>query len=384
MNKIHLKFKLRTDRTNAVDTFPIYLYANINKEIKYFTLNRLIPKNAWNEKRQEVRSSYPDWNLINDDISRYRAKAEEIRIVADKDEEMISMHQFERIFRGGVKDLINIFTFIEDDIKQFGNTYAYATIKMYESQSRKLKKFSDNLKFTEITPMFWKQYDSYLISLNNNGNTRWKAYRTIKTFINKAIEDGIIKTDPLKGVKVRKPEGNRQYLSQEEVKKLESMYVGFLTKDFRRVLQYFLFSCFTGIRFSDIKNLKNSNIFYNSGHLFVSLKQLKTNLPVEIPLGSKAQLYLPDKGEPNKAIFHIYGNQNTNRLLKDIMKLAGIHKSISFHCARHTFATIALELSGDIAVVSKLCGHTKISTTQIYAKVLDSSKRNVIGLMDSM
>lgn len=288
-----------------------------------------------------------------------------MRISADKDEVMISMHQFERVFRGGIKDVIDIFTYIEEDIRQFGNTYAYATIKMYESQSRKLKKFSDNLKFTEITPLFWKQYDSYLISLNNNGNTRWKAYRTIKTFINKAIEDGIIKTDPLKGVKVRKPEGNRQYLSQEEVKKLESMYAGFLTKEFKRVLQYFLFSCYTGIRFSDINNLKNSNIFYDNGHLFVSLKQLKTNLPVEIPLGSKAQIYLPEKGEPGEPVFHIYGNQNTNRLLKDIMKLAGINKSISFHCARHTFATIALELSGDIAVVSKLCGHTKISTADL-------------------
>ena len=108
MNKIHLKFKLRTDRANANDTYPIYLYANINREVRYFTLNRLIPKNAWNEKRQEVRSSYPEWNLINDDISRYRTKAEEMRIASDKEDEMISMHQFERIFRGGVKDLIDI------------------------------------------------------------------------------------------------------------------------------------------------------------------------------------------------------------------------------------------------------------------------------------
>lgn len=384
MNRIHLKFILRTDRANAEGSFPIYLYANINSERKSFTLNRFIPLSAWNEKKQEVRLSYPDWNLINDDISRFRIKAEEIRIAADMQEEQISLLQFERIFRGGAKDVKDIFSYIEEDVRLYGNTYAYATVKMYESQSRKLKKFRDKLKFSELTPIFWRQYDSYLISLNNNENTRWKAYRTIKTFINKAIVDGIIKTDPLKGVKVRKPEGNRSYLSQEEVKKLENMYAGFLTKDVKRVLQYFLFSCYTGIRFSDLKNLKNVNIYSENGQPYVSLKQLKTNKPVEIPLGSKALKYLPEIGLPDQKVFNVYCNQYSNRLLKDIMTLAGIRKSISFHCARHTFATIALELSGDIAVVSKLCGHTKISTTQIYAKVLDSSKRNVIGLMDAM
>jgi site-specific recombinase XerD len=384
MNRIHLSFKLRTNRENVKGTYPLYLYANINKEVKFFTLNRFIPLSAWNEKRQEVRSSFKDWNLINDDISRYRAKAEEMRIAADKSEELISIIQFERVFRRGAKDLIDIFSYIEEDINQFGNIYAHATVKMYESQSRKLKKYCDKLKFHEITPLFWKQYDSYLISLDNNENTRWKAYRTLKTLINKAIQDGIIKTDPLRGVKVRKPEGNRQYLNQEEVKKLENMYSGVLKKDFKRVLQSFLFSCYTGLRFSDIKHLKNSNISYENGHPYISLKQLKTNKLVEVPLGTKAQLYLSEKGTPDQPVFKMYGNQNTNRLLKDIMSLAGINKSISFHCARHTFATIALELSGDIAVVSKLCGHTKISTTQIYAKVLDSSKRNVIGLMDAM
>lgn len=384
MNRIHLKFLLRSDRSNTKGTYPLHLYANINGDVKYFALNRLLPPNAWNEKRQEVRSSYPDWNLINDDISRYRAKAEEMRIAADKEEELISLHHFERVFRGKAKDVKDIFTYIEEDIKQFGNTYAYATVKMYESQSRKLKKFSDKLKFTEITPLFWKQYDSYLISLNNNGNTRWKAYRTIKTFINKAIEDGIIKTDPLRGVKVRKPEGNRNYLNQEEVKKLEKLYEGFLKKDQKRVLQYFLFSCYTGIRYTDLKNLKNSNIYFENGNPIISLKQIKTNKPVEIPLGSRAKKYLPESGLPEQPVFDFYGNQHTNRVLKEIITLAEIPKYISFHCARHTFATIALELSGDIAVVSKLCGHTKISTTQIYAKVLDSSKRNVIGLMDAM
>jgi hypothetical protein len=223
MNRLHIKFHLRKDRSNSKGFYPIYLYANINHKVKHFSLGHFVPEKAWSEKKQEVSVTFPNWNTINDDISRYRSKAEKIRIAADSEDETINMFQFEKIFRGGVKDLNGIFSFIENDMKEFGITYAPATVKMYESQSRKLKSFSPELKFHEITPLFWKQYDAHLISLGNNGNTRWKAFRTIKTYINKAIEAGCLKTDPLKGVFVMKPEGNRLYLTQEEVKKLESV-----------------------------------------------------------------------------------------------------------------------------------------------------------------
>ncbi len=372
------------DRAKEGGLCPIYLNATVNGSRKYFTIKRSVPAEAWDDRRQEVNSSFPDYQVINNDIALYRAKAEKMRMVADMEDEIMSLFQFEKMFRSGIKDLKDIFTFIEDDIREFGNTYARDTIKMYESQSRKLKRFSEKLYFNEITPLFWKQYDSYLIKLGNNGNTRWKAYRTIKTFINKAIENGVLKNDPLRGVKVRKPEGNRMYLSQEEVKKLEKIYSGYLTKDLKHVLHYFLFSCYTGLRFSDVKNLKFSNIYKEKDQTYISFVQKKTTGAMTLPLGKKALSYIPITGLPTNPVFEVYCNQSTNRLLKNIMKLAGIHKSISFHCARHTFATIALELSGDIASVSKLCGHTKISTTQIYAKVLESSKRNVIGLMDKM
>ena len=200
----------------------------------------------------------------------------------------------------------------------------------------------------------------------------------------KAIENGIIKADPLKGIIVRKPEGNRLYLFKEEVLRLETKYSGFMTKDLKNVLQYFLFSCYTGLRYSDVKNLRFSNIEYDTDHPCIKFKQKKTSELVIMPLGKKAQKYIPAIGLPNQPVFNVYCNQVTNRLLKDIMTLTGINKNISFHCARHTFAAFALELSRDIATVSNLLGHMKISTTQIYAKVLEVSKRNVIGLMDAI
>ena len=230
MNKIHIKFQLRKDRANKNGYYPIYLYANVNGKVKYFTLNHFVPLRAWNEKKQEVSLTFPNWNTINDDIARYRDKAVRMRIAADEADEMINMYQFEKAFRGGAKDLKDIFSFIEDDLREFGNTYADATVKTFKSQSRKLKKFRENLKFHEITPLFWKQYNSFLITLNNNENTRWSAFRTLKIFINKAIQNGVIKADPLAGVVVKKPEGNRLNLTIDELRKLETVYKGILPK----------------------------------------------------------------------------------------------------------------------------------------------------------
>lgn len=193
MNKTHFKFQLRKDRANANGLFPIYLYANINGSVKYFTINQSITERAWNEKKQEVSISFPQWQTINNDIARYRARAEQIRIAADQDGITINMFEFEQALRSGAKDLSDVFAFIKDDLETYENTYAPDTVKMYKSQSKKLKGFRENLTFSEITPLFWKQYDSHLIGLENNSNTRWKSFRTIKTYINKAIGQGMLK-----------------------------------------------------------------------------------------------------------------------------------------------------------------------------------------------
>lgn len=384
MNRIHLNFQLRKDRAKTNGLYSIYLYANINGEVKYFTLNHAVTLKAWSEKQQEVSITFPNWNTINDDITRYRTKAEKMRIAADEENEMISMYQFEKIFRNGAKDLKDIFSFIEDDIREFGNTYAKATVKTFESQSRKLKRFREKLKFHEITPLFWKQYNSYLITLNNNENTRWSAFRTMKIFINKAVQSGVIKTDPLKGVIVKKPEGNRMNLTKDEVKKLETLYSGMITKPLKHVLQYFLFSCYTAMRYSDVKNLTHSDIFLNEANPYIQFVQQKTSYPLNLPIGEKILKYLPKKALPGEAVFKVFDNRKTNRLLKDIMKLAGIDKSISYHCSRNTFISIALEESGDIALVSKMAGHKKIASTMIYAKISDNAKWNLTRLMDAI
>jgi len=173
------------------------------------------------------------------------------------------------------------------------------------------------------------------------------------------LQNGVLKADPLKGVKVLKPEGNRVSLTREDLKKLELLYTDGLAIPLILVLGQFLFSCYRAMRFSDVKNLRYSNLFLNDGNPNMRFVQQKTSSPPRLPLGVNAMKYIPGVGLPAEPVFNAYSDQKNNWLLIDIFKMAGITKPISFHCALHTFATLALEVSGFIELADSMCGHKK-------------------------
>ena len=136
------------------------------------------------------------------------------------------------------------------------------------------------------------------------------------------------------------------------------------------ILRYFLFSCFTGLRYSDIKELKGKHLSVSklSGREIVILqkRQHKTKEVVKVPLAEPARALLPELIHPEQPVFQVRTGQVTNRRLKEIMRLAGIDKNITFHSARHTFATLASAVGISGAYLSKLIGHTDLRTTMLY------------------
>jgi integrase len=188
-------------------------------------------------------------------------------------------------------------------------------------------------------------------------------------------------------VQISKGKGNREYLSVTELEKLELLYVeNNMDSRHLNVLRYFLFVCYTGLRYTDIKNLKYSHIkkrFLNGNTIdFIDLKMHKTGFDVSIPIIKKAHNLMPEKIVSEKPVFRVLSNQKTNEYLKEIIKIAGIDKNITFHSARHTLATTGLELGMPIEVVSKILGHTEIKMTQIYAKVNDGLKYQEMMKLD--
>ncbi|MDP2388366.1 MAG: tyrosine-type recombinase/integrase [Bacteroidota bacterium] len=210
-------------------------------------------------------------------------------------------------------------------------------------------------------------------TLHNNENTASKSLRSLRTFVNIALRYGYIKNNPFKFITIKKVDGKRDFLTSEELNKLSQAYfTGKIIKTIEKeILQYFLFSCYTGLRYSDLKSLKMTSIEENK----VRINMHKTGHFISIPLIQKALELLPAKtASGSDPLFRIYCNKVTNRILKQVGLRYGIPKKVTCHVARHTFATVSITLGIPIEVVSKLLGHTNLKTTQVYAKIVDSVK----------
>jgi integrase len=209
-------------------------------------------------------------------------------------------------------------------------------------------------------------------SLGNMENTYYKSLAWIKSMLTRAKVKGLIKNNVFENYPLKQCKGHREFLTMQELKQLESMDLKLLPASERNIYNYFLFACYIGLRYTDLKNLRFNEIKDNK---YIQLTMHKTKDIVTIPLSKQAK-QLIGEGFENQKVFRVLTNQKSNEYLKEIMKKAKISKSISFHCARHTLATISIEIGIPLEVTSKLLGHTDIKTTQIYARILETKKFN--------
>ena len=246
------------------------------------------------------------------------------------------------------------------------NSYSAQTLKTYSTYLTKLEKFRSPIYFHDITEKFIINYKNWMYEVrNNNENTVNKSLSILRTFVIMAQKAKYIHTNPFENITIKKIQGNREFLNIEELRRLEQYYEITTNENHRKVLKYFLFSCYTGLRFTDVVNLKYANI---QGGL-IRLVMHKTKEDIFIPLSDKAKKLIGN-GNADEKVFDTVSNQKTNKTLKKIMNITGIQKHISFHCARHTFATISLTIGIPVEVVQKLLGHKDIRDTLIYAKIV--------------
>ena len=244
----------------------------------------------------------------------------------------------------------------------------------------KLKEFRNKVDINDIDLSFIHAYKKFLIEHKRNIPITWnKALSILKRFINFAIDKDIIKKNPFEKFKLQTHHGKREHLIIKELNILDNLRTSEkLNKNDKITLDYFLFACNTGLRYTDVKNLKHKNIKNN----IVSINMHKTGLPVSIPLNNKSKKYIEKSNLSNKKVFNVACNQVTNKRLKKIMNIAGIDKKISFHCARHTLATVGVSVGIPIEVISSILGHTEIRTTQIYAKIGNELKSRELEKME--
>jgi integrase len=203
-------------------------------------------------------------------------------------------------------------------------------------------------------------------------NSALSYFNKIKATLRRAHQKGILQTDFNAAVEgIKEQESQRNFLTMEEA---ASLYKTPCKKKIvRRVC---MFSLLTGMRYSDIAKLTWDEVQYseNEGH-YIRFKQQKTDSPVTLPISEEAFEYLGEKIERYKRVFYDLKKWDVDRLLPIWVKDASIEKHITFHCFRHTYATLQMAAGTDIFTVSKMLGHKSIKTTQIYTKIIDAKKR---------
>jgi site-specific recombinase XerD len=373
-----IKIFLRTDRKNFDGTNTVCLRLISNRRKKDVSLRIYVKERDWSLQHYRVNKSDPMSERKNRLITKFKNKA--LNIVDDYffNNETLPFDDFEKKLFNKEYDDTSFIEFVKDELEK--RKYTKETHKTYITQTTKLQRFKKNIHFSEINKGFINRYmDFMLTKLKNSPNTANKSLSMLKTFVNWGIEEKLIKDNPFNLIKITKGKGKREYLSIDELNKLEALYKkADLHRGQLNVLRYFLFACYTGLRYQDIVNLKFMHIrtrYFNKQEIqFIDLKMHKTGLDVSIPIISKAHDLLPKKYNISQKVFKVISNQKTNDHLKEIVKKAKIDKNITFHCSRHTLATTGLEMGIPIEVVSKILGHTNIKMTEIYAKVNDSLK----------
>lgn len=216
-------------------------------------------------------------------------------------------------------------------------------------------------------------------------NTSALYYKNFEAAINEAYKKGLIPSNPVAIIEANeKPQGQpteRDYLTAEELKTLAA------TKcPNEQVRAAFLFSCFCGLRLSDIEGLTWDTIRQDGDTWRIETRMQKTRQIIYLPLSDAALRFLPDRGEktPESLVFDLPKRITTQCDIRTWVKRAGIEKRISFHCARHTFATLALTKGADLYSISKLLGHTNVKTTQVYATIIDQRKKEAANLLNGI
>lgn len=266
---------------------------------------------------------------------------------------------------------IDFYDFFTQAIKEQAKILSPNTIKLHESVLTKMKVLKPALMFSEITVEYLNSYTRYLkITLKNNENTIQKNMSVIKAYLNIAVRKRIIHDNPFQYIKIKRISPDRVFLNEDELKKFIDLYKKcWLHHGLQKVLRHYLFSCFTGLRLSDIKRIQHQDVINN---ILIFAPQKTKSKIVRIPLTKPALKLINDENHlcSYGIIFNTYADQVINRHLKTIADNVDFEKHISFHSARHTFATIFLRKTKNLAVLQKLLGHTNIRETMIYAHVL--------------
>ena len=246
------------------------------------------------------------------------------------------------------------------------------TICNHQNTLDVLRGFRYDFTFSDITYEFILEFERYIKSLGYAINTLAKFMKIFKRYINLAIDNDIITANPFRKYHIHLEQTHKNTVTEAEIKKIENA-IGKLEGNEREVARGFLFSTYTGLRFSDVQRVRHSDIKTIYRNKWLVMKMQKTDREVRVPISRMFRGSAMALIEGSGKLFHLPPNARTNAILDRITTRLGIRKHLSFHCARHSCATLLLLKGVNMPIISSILGHTSIRTTQVYAAVKDKA-----------
>ena len=368
---------------------PLLLKINVNGRRVVINLRRSVNPVDWDSAKGRVGGKSDQAKVVNEYIEAVKFKFRQ------KYNELIQMHEelTVEMLRDAVigsngsagKTIIAVWEdHLEGMRKLIGKETTRATCQKYSAALNHIQRFLrlkyrvSDLSVKSIDPELVSNFSLYLKTTGNcSHNTTSKFLQTFRRVINICIRNGWMSKDPFVGISMKLKVVDRPYLNEEELERL-AQFESDIDR-ITRIRDFFLFSCYTGLAYIDLKNLKRNEIEPGNSETgyWIRTKRQKTGISTNVPLLEFPYLIINkynrlESLRSTDPVLPIPSNQKMNAYLKELADLCGITKPLSFHIARHTFATTVTLMNGvPIESVSKMLGHTNLKSTQHYAKVVD-------------
>ena len=368
-------------------TAPLYARITVNGERIELSLKRRITINLWNEKRSRLKGHSEESKQVNRSLDRIYNKVYEAFRQLQEENKLLTAKTVKARYMGlddSYKTLVELLSYHNTKMTSVlkpGTMKNYYTTEKYVLEFLEKKMNTADIYLKQINYRFITDFEHFLRDYRpkthrpkptNNGVM--KHLERLKKLTNLALKMEWIDKDPFAKYSLHYKKKERDYLSENEIEELENLNLE--RETLSRTRDIFIFSCYSGLSYGDIKSLESEHIVTGvDGNKWIVKEREKTGKLFKVPMLAKVKTIIKKyekEAQINDLLLPVYSNQKTNQYLKDLAKLAKISKKLTFHVARHTFATtVTLSKGIPIETVSKLLGHTKLSTTQIYSRVLD-------------